>query len=61
LAIHEELESSPHLRVNPLPTTHTGGGEQLHSIYYIDDLSRGIRAEYIEIVVGRKFDSTPAL
>jgi len=32
---------------------HLGRGGLAHSMHYIDDLSRGIRAEYIEIVVGR--------
>lgn len=33
---------------------HLGRGGLAHFMHYIDDLSRGIRAEYIEIVVGKK-------
>ncbi len=34
---------------------HLARGGLAHSMHYIDDLSKGIRAEYIEVVVGWKF------
>lgn len=36
---------------------HLDRGSLAHSIHYIDDITRGIHAEFIEIVVGRKLSS----